>query len=75
MPARIAREGSSGVDLYIDARREELYDRIADVTGNGDRSLECSSCAWLPGAAPGTVGSRFRGRTSKGRVIRWSRRL
>jgi hypothetical protein len=64
---------SGSVDLYINARQEELYDRIADVTGTGDRSLECSSCEWLPGATPGTVGSRFRGRNRRGRVIRWSR--
>jgi hypothetical protein len=64
---------SGAVDLYINAPPEELYDRIADVTGTGDRSLECSSCAWLPGAPPGTVGSRFRGRNRKGRVVRWSR--
>ena len=64
---------SGAVDLYINAPPEELYDRIADVTGTGDRSLECSSCAWLPGAPPRTVGSRFRGRNRKGRVVRWSR--
>jgi hypothetical protein len=64
---------SGAVDLHIDAGPEELYDRIADVTGTGDRSLECSGCVWLPGASPGTVGSRFRGRNGKGRVIRWSR--
>jgi hypothetical protein len=64
---------SGAVDLYINARPEEVYDRIADVTGTGGRSLECSSCAWLPGASPGSVGSRFRGRNRKGRLIRWSR--
>ena len=64
---------SGSVDLYINASPVELYDRVADVTGTGDRSLECSSCAWLPGASPGTVGSRFRGRNRRGRVIRWSR--
>src|SRR5262249_21515931 len=64
---------SGAVDLYIKAPPEELYDRIAEVTRTGDRSLECSSCAWLPGASPGTVGSRFRGRNRRGRVVRWSR--
>jgi hypothetical protein len=63
---------SGAVDLFINARPEDLYDRIADVTGTGDRSLECSSCVWLPGASPGTVGSRFRGRNGRG-LIRWSR--
>ena len=64
---------TGSVDLYIDARPDDIYDRIADVTGTGDRSLECSKCVWLPGAPAGTVGSRFRGTNRKGRVIRWSR--
>jgi hypothetical protein len=64
---------AGAVDLYIDARPEDIYDRVADVTGTGDRSLECSSCVWLRGAMAGTVGSRFRGTNRKGRVIRWSR--
>jgi hypothetical protein len=63
---------AGAVELYIDARPEDIYDRIADVTGTGDRSLECSKCVWLPGAPAGTVGSRFRGTNRKGRVIRWS---
>jgi hypothetical protein len=61
------------VELFIHASPEEVYDRLADVTGTGDRSLECTSCAWLPGAPPGTVGARFRGRNRNRRVIRWSR--
>jgi hypothetical protein len=60
------------VDLFIDAAPERIYKELADVTGTGDRSLECRSCEWLPGAAPQTVGARFRGRNRTG-MIRWSR--
>ena len=66
-PVSAGWKTGGAVDLYIDARPEAMYDRIADVTGTGDRSLECSSCVWLPGAAPGSVGSRFRGTNRKGR--------
>jgi hypothetical protein len=63
-------EGS--VELCIAAPADAVYERIADVTATGDRSLETRSCEWLPGAAPGSVGARFRGRNRSGR-IRWSR--
>jgi hypothetical protein len=68
-----AWQRTGSVELYIAAPPEQVYDRVADVTRTGERSLECSRCEWLPGAAPGTVGSRFRGHNRKGRVIRWSR--
>lgn len=60
------------VSLYIPAAPEELYDVVADVTRTGERSTECRSCRWLPGAAPGTVGARFRGKNKAGHM-RWSR--
>lgn len=63
-------EGS--VEAVIAADPDTVYARIADVTTMGGRSVECRSCEWLPGAAPGTVGSRFRGHNRSGRV-RWSR--
>jgi hypothetical protein len=50
-----------------------LYDHVADVTRTGERSLECATCAWLPGPEPGTVGSRFRGVNKRGSLIRWTR--
>ena len=59
--------------LHIDAPAEVVYDRVADVTRTGERSLEARSAEWLPGAAPGTVGSRFRGRNRSG-LARWSRK-
>ncbi len=61
------------VELSIGASSENVYDRIADVTGTGNRSTECTRCEWLPGQPPGTVGARFRGHNRKGRLIRWSR--
>jgi Polyketide cyclase / dehydrase and lipid transport len=60
------------VNLFIDATPEAIYWVLADVTGTGERSTECRSCTWLPGAEPGTVGARFRGRNRSG-LIRWSR--
>lgn len=63
-------EGS--VELHVAAPADAIYDRIVDVTATGRPSVECRSCTWLPGAAPGTVGARFRGRNRSG-VIRWSR--
>jgi hypothetical protein len=58
--------------LRIAAAPETVYDRIADVTRTGERSLECRTAEWLPGPAPGTVGARFRGHNKSG-VARWSR--
>jgi hypothetical protein len=60
------------VQLRVDAPPLAVYERIADVTATGERSEECYRCAWLPGAQPGTVGSRFRGWNRFG-PIRWSR--
>lgn len=60
------------VSLHIEASPERLYELVADVGSAPTRSEEVQACAWLPGPAPGTVGSRFRGRNRAG-VIRWSR--
>ena len=63
---------SGATSLTIAAPIEAVYERIADVTATGERSLECRTAQWLPGAAPGTVGARFRGRNRSG-LARWSR--
>ena len=60
------------VELLIEAEPTTIFDRVADVTRQGDRSEECRSCVWLPGASPQTVGARFRGRNRHG-LARWSR--
>lgn len=64
-------EGSASI--RIAAPPGAVYDRVADVTATGDRSLECRAADWLPTQPPGQVGSRFRGRNRSGRLIRWSR--
>jgi hypothetical protein len=64
---------TGSVELYIEAAPEQIYRRVADVTGTGDRSLECRRCEWISGVAPATVGARFRGHNRKGWLIRWSR--
>ena len=63
---------SGAVDTYVDAPPDVVYAAVADVTRTGERSPECRSADWLPGAEPGSVGSRFRGRNRSG-VARWSR--
>lgn len=71
MARRIWRtEGS--VDTFIAAPPREVYAAVADITRTGERSSECRAAEWLPDAAPGRVGSRFRGRNRSG-VARWSR--
>lgn len=67
-PWRTHAEGS----LLIEASPERLYDLVADVASASARSDEVQGCVWLAGPAPGTVGSRFRGRNRAG-VFRWSR--
>jgi hypothetical protein len=61
------------VDTFIAAPPDAVYAVVSDVTKTGERDPECREADWLPGAAPGTVGARFRGRNRVGRVIRWSR--
>jgi uncharacterized protein YndB with AHSA1/START domain len=61
------------VEAYVDAPPEEVYRLVADVTTVGERSSECWAAEWLPGAEPGAVGARFRGRNRSGRIARWSR--
>ena len=63
-------EGSASV--FVAAPADVVYDRIADVTRTGEQSLETRAAEWLPGVAPGAVGSRFRGR-NRSRLARWSR--
>ena len=60
------------VECVINRDAVAIYERIADVTTTGVRSIECRSCEWLPGPTPGTVGARFRGRNRSG-LARWSR--
>jgi hypothetical protein len=70
--SRFAWRTGGAASLRIAAPADVVYERIADVTATGQRSLECRTAEWLPGAAPATVGARFRGRNRSG-VARWSR--
>ena len=71
MAQRVWRtEGS--VDTFVAAPPHEVYAAVADISRTGERSSECHSAEWLPGATPGEAGSRFRGRNRSG-VARWSR--
>jgi hypothetical protein len=72
IPAGSPFRTEGAVNLCIPAMPKEIYDIVADVVRHSERSVECRSCAWLPGQAPGTLGARFRGRNKSGR-IRWSR--
>lgn len=69
--AQAWREQGS-VACVIEADADVIYARIADVSTAGQRSIECRSCEWLPGEAPGTLGARFRGHNRSG-LARWSR--
>jgi hypothetical protein len=65
---------SGSVDLVVAADPPAVYGVVSDVTRIGERSPECHTADWLPGAAAGTVGSVFRGRNRANWAARWSRR-
>ena len=65
---------SGSVDLLIPAAADAVYAVICDVTRIGERSPECRTASWLPGAPAGTLGAVFRGRNRAGWAARRSRR-
>ncbi|WP_199580339.1 SRPBCC family protein [Blastococcus sp. TBT05-19] len=65
---------SGSVELVVPAGPDAVYAVVADVTRIGERSPECHTATWLPGAPAGTVGAVFRGSNRAGRAARWSRR-
>jgi hypothetical protein len=65
---------SGSVEQLVPADPDAVYAVIADVTRIGERSPECRSARWLPGAPPGTVGALFRGSNRSGPAARWNRR-
>lgn len=73
MSARPWRRSGS-VDLVVPAEPDAVYAVVHDVTRIGERSPECHTATWLPGAPAGTVGARFRGSNRAGWAARWSRR-
>jgi hypothetical protein len=65
---------AGSVELVVAADPDAVYDVVSDVTRIGERSPECHTARWLPGAAEGTPGAVFRGSNRAGRAARWSRR-
>ncbi|WP_324274323.1 hemerythrin domain-containing protein [Blastococcus brunescens] len=65
---------SGSVERVVPAGPLDVYAVVSDVTRIGERSPECHTAAWLPGAADGTVGAVFRGSNHSGWAARWSRR-
>src|SRR3712207_863392 len=68
------RRTSGSMELDVPAAPADVYAVVADVTRIGERSPECHTAVWLPGAPPGTVGALFRGSNRAGWAARWSRR-
>ncbi|WP_029433345.1 SRPBCC family protein [Blastococcus sp. URHD0036] len=65
---------SGSVELVVAAPADAVYAVVADVTRIGERSPECHSAVWLPGAAAGEVGSVFVGSNRAQWATSWSRR-
>jgi hypothetical protein len=65
---------SGSVDLVVPGEPAAVYAVVADVTRIGERSPECHTAVWLPGAPAGTVGAVFRGSNRANWASRWSRR-
>ncbi len=65
---------SGSVALVVPAGADACYAVVADVTRIGERSPECHTAVWLPGAPAGSVGAVFRGSNRANWAARWSRR-
>jgi hypothetical protein len=62
------------VEVVVAADPDDVYAVVSDVTRIGERSPECRTARWLPGAPAGELGSLFRGSNRAGWGARWSRR-
>jgi hemerythrin-like domain-containing protein len=69
-PRRVQME--SRVEVTVEARIDDVWAVVRDVTRVGEWSHECVSAAWLAGADEASPGTRFRGRNHAG-VFRWGR--
>ena len=65
---------SGSVELVVTADPDDVYAVVSDVTRIGERSPECHTARWLPGAPSGSLGAVFRGSNRAGWAARWSRR-
>jgi hypothetical protein len=66
----VLRSGQAAVE--IDARPEDAYDVLADVTRMGELSEECENATWMDGATAAAAGARFRS-SIRYRHLRWHR--
>jgi hypothetical protein len=65
---------AGSVELVVTADPDDVYAVVSDVTRIGERSPECHTARWLPGAPSGSLGAVFRGSNRAGWAARWSRR-
>jgi hypothetical protein len=70
-PRRVQRENR--VTVTVDARIQDVWDVVRDVTRVGEWSHECIGAQWLGDARAAVPGAQFRGRNRAG-VFRWGRR-
>ena len=66
----LPKTGSVSVD--VDARPEQVWSLLTDITRAGDWSHENQGGEWLGGATEAAPGARFRGRNENG-AFKWSR--
>jgi hypothetical protein len=59
------------VGLHMDARPEDVYALVADVTRTPEFSPEILECVWLDGATGPAVGARFRARNKVANRPAW----
>lgn len=70
MTGRLARHGRT--EVVTEARADDVWRVVSDVTRVGEWSDECRGARWQDGATSAAVGVRFRGRNRSG-LFRWSR--
>jgi hypothetical protein len=59
------------VSLHMQARPEEVYALVADVTRTPEFSPEILECTWLDGATAPAVGARFKARNKVANRPAW----
>ncbi|HEV3125373.1 MAG TPA: SRPBCC family protein [Candidatus Dormibacteraeota bacterium] len=59
------------VSVHIDARPEEVFALVADITRMGEWSPECYRTAWVGASTKAEPGARFKG-YNKYRRVKWS---
>ena len=62
---------ADGVDRYIEATPQALYDIVSDVTRTPEMSPEVVKCTWIKPATGPAVGARFKAINNVGRGPSW----